>query len=166
MGRLGSRLFCLFEPPRGKEMYGMSAQTIRVVVAGVLFLHGIAHIGPIATYVWIKLRPGDPTGGWVAARSWLVPSLRPSAAMFAASLFWFLSIVGFVAAALFLRGVLDPEYMWRQLAVGASIVSTVGIVVFFGTWPIFNTLAALAVNVAVLVTQLWMHWPPASMYGS
>jgi hypothetical protein len=29
----------------------------------------------------------------------------------------------------------------------------------------FNTLAALGVNVAVLVTQLWAKWPPQAMFG-
>jgi len=29
----------------------------------------------------------------------------------------------------------------------------------------FNTLAALAMNIAVLVTQLWAHWPPFAMFG-
>lgn len=32
-------------------------------------------------------------------------------------------------------------------------------------WPTFNTLAALAMNTAVLVTQLWLHWPPRTMFG-
>jgi hypothetical protein len=36
---------------------------------------------------------------------------------------------------------------------------------FFGTWPVFNTVAALGVNIAVLVTQLIMRWPPQAMFG-
>lgn len=30
---------------------------------------------------------------------------------------------------------------------------------------LFNTFAALGVNVAVLVTQLLLHWPPPAMFG-
>jgi hypothetical protein len=37
-------------------------------------------------------------------------------------------------------------------------------VLFFGTWPIFNTLAALAVNIAVLVAVA-TNWPPSSVFG-
>ncbi len=143
----------------------MSTQMIRIIVAAVLFVHGIAHFGPIGTYLWIRFRPSDNTSGWVAARSWLAPSLPPSTAIAVASVFWGLSMVGFVGAALSFWGILVPGEMWRQLAIASAVVSTLGIVVFFGTWPMFNTFAALAVNVAVLVTQLWLHWPPQSMFG-
>ena len=53
----------------------------------------------------------------------------------------------------------------RPLAVVSALVSMVGIVLFFGTWPMFNTLAALGVDVAVLVAILWLRWPSAAMQG-
>lgn len=34
-----------------------------------------------------------------------------------------------------------------------------------GTWPAFNTVAALGMNGAVLVAVLWLHWPPEAMFG-
>jgi len=82
-----------------------------------------------------------------------------------ASAFWVLSAIGFVAAAMSLWGILVPGDMWRQIAVVFAIVSGLGIVLFWGTWPAFNMLAALGVNIAVLVTQLWLHWPPQTMFG-
>ncbi|MBF8262044.1 MAG: hypothetical protein HW376_1573 [candidate division NC10 bacterium] len=143
----------------------MSDQVIRLVIAAVLLLHGVAHVGPLATYAWIRFRPADNTGGWVAARSWLLPKLPPSTATAVASLFWLLSLIGFVGAGLSFWGILVPGEAWRQLAVASAVVSTLGIAAFFRTWPIFNTLAALGVNVAVLVTQLWLRWPPQTMFG-
>ena len=143
----------------------MSTQLIRLAIAGVLLLHGVAHVGPLATYLWIRLRPADSTGGWVAARSWLLPKLPPATATAVSSLFWLLSLVGFVGAALSFWGILVPGEVWRQLAVASAVVSILGIAAFFGTWPIFNTLAALGVNIAVLVTQLWLQWPPQAMFG-
>ena len=143
----------------------MSNQIIRLVVAGVLFLHGLAHVGPLAVYIWIRYRPGDNTGGWLAARSWLLPSLPAATATAVASAFWVLSLIGFIGAALSFWGILVPGEIWRQLAVASAITSILGIVIFFGTWPRFNTLAALGVNVALLVTQLWSHWPPPVMFG-
>lgn len=143
----------------------MSEQVIKLVIAGVLLLHGVAHVGPVATYIWIRLRPDDNTGGWLAARSWLLPSLPATTATAVASVFWLLSLIGFVGAALSLWGILVPGEVWRQLAVASAIISTLGIAAFFGTWPVFNTLAALGVNVAVLVTQLWLNWPPQAMFG-
>jgi hypothetical protein len=29
----------------------------------------------------------------------------------------------------------------------------------------FNTLAAQAVNLAVIITQLWLHWPAKELLG-
>jgi hypothetical protein len=48
--------------------------------------------------------------------------------------------------------------------VASAIVSLAGIVLFFGTWPTFNTLAALTVNIAVPVA-VSIHWPPESLFG-
>lgn len=47
----------------------------------------------------------------------------------------------------------------------SAIVSMLGIMLFIGTWPTFNTLAALGVNVAVLVALLGLHWPSETMFG-
>jgi len=121
----------------------MSEGTVKFITAAVLFLHGVAHIGPVGAYIWIKSRPQDPTSGWVAARSWLAPGLSPRAAMISATILWALSLVGFVAAALAFSGLLIPGAIWSQLAVVSAVISTLGIIAFFGTWPMFNTLAAL-----------------------
>ena len=73
-----------------------------------------------------------------------------------ASAFWILSLLGFVTAALSFSGVLVPGDAWRPLAVASAMVSIVGIALFFGTWPMFNTLAALEMNIAVLVALVWL----------
>jgi len=134
-------------------------QTIKIVVAAVLLLHGLGHGGALGALVWIRFRPGD-AGAWLAARSWLFPALPAGTATAMASTFWVLSLIGFVAAALSFWCILVPGDAWRQIAVVSAIVSTLGIVLFFGTWPTLNTIAALAVNSAVLVTQLCLRWPP------
>ncbi len=143
----------------------MSDQTIKLIAAGVLLVHGLGHGGALAALTWIRLRPGTPTGGWLAARSWLVPSLPADTATTIASALWIVSLTGFVIAAMSFWGVVVPGSVWRPLAVVVALVSATGIVVFFGTWPMFNTLAALGVNVAVLVAVVWLHWPPQAVFG-
>jgi hypothetical protein len=141
----------------------MSTQTIRLLIAAVLFLHGLAHIGPTIT---LLLQPrGVDTGGWRPAKSWLLPSLNPSVAKWLAILLWMLSLVFFIGAALSFWGVWLVDTSWRWLALVGAIPSTFGILLFLGTWPAFNTLAALAVDVAVIVTQLGTHWPSEAMFG-
>jgi len=143
----------------------MSDQTIKLIAAGVLLLHGLSHGGALGALAWIRLSPGSNTGDWRAARSWLVPSLPGDAATTIASAFWIVSLVGFVIAAMSFWGVVIPGDVWRPLAVASALVSIAGIACFFGTWPIFNTLAALGVNVAVLVAIVWLRWPSDAMLG-
>lgn len=143
----------------------MSDQMIKLIAAGVLLLHGLGHGGALGALAWIQLSPGSDTGAWLAARSWLVPSLSGNAATTLASVFWIASMLGFVIAAMSLFGVVFPSSVWRPLAVASAFISIVGIVLFFGTWPMFNTIAALGVNAAVLAAVLWLRWPTETMLG-
>jgi hypothetical protein len=132
----------------------------RPVVAAVLLLHGLGHGGALGALIWIGLRAGD-TGAWLAARSWIAPSLPSATATTIAGAFWIVSLLGFVVAAGgFWFGLGE---WWRALAVGTAFVSLVGIALFFGTWPTFNTVAALGANVAVLIALLWLRWPPQTV---
>jgi len=142
----------------------MSDQVIRLVVGGALLLHGLGHGGALGALLWIRFRPGSNSGDWLAARSWLVPSLPADTATTVASTFWVVSLIGFALAALSFWGLLVPGDAWRPLAVGSAVVSLAGIVLFFGTWPMFNTLAALGVNIAVLIAVVWLRWPPQTLF--
>ena len=143
----------------------MSADTVRAVVFGTLMIHGLGHGGAIGALLWIAFRPGDPTGGWQAARSWLLPALPAASATVVAGSFWLVSMLGFVAAALSFWGIVGTGELWRLLAIGSAVMSLVGITLFFGTWPPFNTVAALAVNTAVLVGLLCLRWSPIAAPG-
>ncbi len=143
----------------------MSDQIIKIVIAAALLLHGLGHGGALGALIWIGCSGGMDTGAWLPARSWLFPSLPAPTATTMASIFWILSLIGFVAASMSFWGFLVPGEAWRQLAVASAIVSALGIALFFGTWPTFNTLAALGMNIAVLVALLWLHWPPQAMFG-
>jgi len=140
----------------------MSPQLIKIIIAGILLLHGLGHGGAIGALIAIDR--GVPSGKWLEARSWLFPKLAPQAAKIIAITLWVLSLLGFVAAALSFWGVLLPGDFWRPLALIFAFISFVGIALFWGTWPMFNTLAAQAVNLAVTITQLWLHWPAKEMF--
>jgi len=140
----------------------MSPQLIKIIIAGILLLHGLGHGGAIGALIAIDR--GVPSGKWLEARSWLFPKLAPQAAKIIAITLWVLSLLGFVAAALSFWGVLLPGDFWRPLALIFAFISFVGIALFWGTWPMFNTLAAQAVNLAVIITQLWLHWPAKEMF--
>lgn len=128
----------------------MDPQTVTAALPLVLLLHGLGHGGAIAALAWIAFRPGGPTGDWRPARSWLLAGLPQTTATAVACTFWGVALVGFVAAALALAGILVPAEALGPLALGSAVVSLTGIGLFAGTWPAFNTLAAIGVNLAVL----------------
>jgi hypothetical protein len=105
-------------------------------------------------------------------RSWLLLPYTTGAAAIAA-VFWLLSTVGFIAASLLFYSSSTSGELWRQLAIGASIVSTIGIALFSGIWPgapnrslsNLDTIIALAMNGVILVALLWLQWPPYTMFG-
>jgi hypothetical protein len=144
----------------------MPADTARGLIFGALMIHGLGHGGALGALTWIAFRPGDPTGGWAAARSWLLPALPAATATAVASGFWLVSMLGFAAAALSFWGIVLPGEAWRPLAVGSAVVSLLGIGLFFGTWPPFNTIAALTVNALVLICLLWLRWPADASLGT
>jgi hypothetical protein len=143
----------------------VSSVDTRFIVGGLMLLHGLGHGGALGALIWLRVYPASTTGGWTAARSWLFPSLAASDATVMAAAFWIVALLGFVAAALSFWGVVLPEGVWREVAVGSALVSLAGMTLFLGNWPVFNTLAALAVNAAVLVTQLITRWPSAELLG-
>jgi hypothetical protein len=141
----------------------MSPQILNLLIGGVLMVHGLGHVGAIGALIYIDR--GKSSGKWLPARSWVFPNLAPRTAKIIAIIFWALSLIGFVAAALSFWGILIPGDLWRQLALIFAFLSFIGITLFWGTWPMFNALAAQLVNLAVIITQLWLHWPPVSMFG-
>jgi hypothetical protein len=97
----------------------MSTLTLRYLVAGALFVHGVGHL----------------LGFWMPARSWLLPGMKESALRVVSRVIWVAAAFGFVAAGLGFWGVVIPGEWWRPLAVGAAVVSLVGLVLFWNSWP-------------------------------
>lgn len=145
----------------------VSERSTKLVVLGVLLLHGVlGHTIVLVAHIVMSGRPERTESGWRAAQSWLLPSLASPAATALAVSLSALAVIGFAVAALAYRGILVSGRIWRQLAVASAIISIAGIVLFLGTWaPMANTLAALSVNVAVLVALLWLRWPPQNLFG-
>jgi hypothetical protein len=127
----------------------MPSQTIKVLIAGALLVHGVGHT----------------LGFWMPARSWLLPNASETTLRVVSSIFWAAAALGFVASALSFWGILIPGDLWRQIALVFAVVSLLGLILFIGNWPTFNTIGAFGMNIAILVTQLWIHWPPEEMFG-
>ena len=147
-------------------LLNVTTDNTRFLIGGILLVHGLGHGGALGALVWLRVLPDSPTGAWLAAKSWLFPALDTPVATSVAMAFWVVAMIGFVGAALSFWGLLLSGEVWRQLAVASAFVSLAGMIVFFGTWPALNWLAALGVNLTVLVTQLVTRWPAQEMFGT
>ena len=131
---------------------------LKIIVALVLFSHGIGHsMGLLQVFKIATVSPqwnGD---------SWLLrgPVGSTVSEIVAVSL-WTLAIIGFAALAAVVVGWL-PEAWWVPLVIGASAASLAGLFLFPIAFPLFSTLGALAANVAVLGAVLWFQWVPSDL---
>jgi hypothetical protein len=130
---------------------------LKIVLALVLFAHGIGHVmGPLQVFNVATVNPqwhGD---------SWLLSGLGSSAAQIVGLLLWSIAMIGFIVLAAVVMGWLPLDW-WAPLAVVSSVASLGGLALFPSAFPVFSTIGALLVDVAVLVAVLWFHWSPAEL---
>lgn len=131
---------------------------LKLVIAVILLAHGIGHsMGLLQIFKVATVNPqwhGD---------SWLLtgPAGMTLTQIVGASL-WTAAIVGFAALAAVVVGWL-PAAWFGPLAVGSAAVSLVGLLLFPIAFPLFSTVGAAAVNVAVLAAVLWFQWLPGDL---
>jgi hypothetical protein len=131
---------------------------LKLVIAVILLAHGIGHsMGLLQIFKVATVNPqwhGD---------SWLLtgPAGMTLTQIVGASL-WTAAIVGFAALAAVVVGWL-PEAWFGPLAIGSAAVSLVGLLLFPIAFPLFSTVGAAAVNVAVLAAVLWFQWVPSDL---
>ena len=140
----------------------MSGNTLRIVLAAILLIHGIGHfMGVIPALRLVEVK------GWTS-HSWLLtPIMGENGARILSIVLFLVCLIGFIAAGLALGGWLVPHEWWRTLAIVFSVVSLVTIVLFWQAFVVFfpNKVGALGVDIAVLVGVLWQNWPTEVALG-
>jgi hypothetical protein len=135
-----------------------TSEMVKLIIALVLFAHGIGHsMGIIQVAKVATVNPQWHGDSWLLGNA-----VGPSLAQWAGVALWTAAIVGFTALAAAVMGWL-PEAWFVPLAVASSLVSLAGLLVFPTAFPLFSTIGALAVNVAVLVAVYWYHWLPSDL---
>jgi hypothetical protein len=131
---------------------------LRYLIALVLLAHGIGHtIGIMQT---LRLTTVNP--GW-NGDSWLLTGIAGSTVTNAVGIaLWTAAMLGFVLAAGVVVGWLPADW-WRPLAIGASLCSLAGILLFPAAFPTFSTIGALVVDVVVLGAVVWSQWAPSDL---
>jgi hypothetical protein len=140
----------------------MSTSTLRIIIAVVFLGHGLGHVLGVLAALGFKLTPKH------SADSWLLTGIVGEKISRGLVFVIFLAgTLAYVGAGLGLFGWLVSVSMWAQWAVWAAVISLAGLALFFNAFPTFfpNWVGANAVNIAVLVALLWLHWPPALLGG-
>ncbi|HEX5579023.1 MAG TPA: hypothetical protein VFY43_05085 [Candidatus Limnocylindria bacterium] len=129
---------------------------LRLLIVLILVAHGIGHSIGVA-------------GGWGAnawggsGESWLLSPVLGRSVGILEGLVWLLPAIGFVAAGAALWLGWDA---WRVLALASSVASLGAIALFPAQLPAFSAIAAVVVDVAVVVSLFVMEWPSADAVGA
>ena len=140
----------------------MSPTVLRMIIALVLFVHGIGHVMAFFPALGIS-----STETW-HARSWLLTSvIGESASKVILVILFGAALLGFVGAALALMGWLVPHDVWRTLSIVSAVISLIAIVLYWNAFVALfpNKIGALAVDIAVLVCLLFLNWPSEADIG-
>lgn len=128
---------------------------MKFAIALVLLGHGIGHsMGLLQIFKVASVNPQWNGDSWI-----LTGPLGVTATQVIGGVVWTAAIIGFAALAGSVVGWL-PAAWFQPLAIGSSLVSLVGLLLFPVAFPTFSTIGALAVDVAVLVATIWYGWLP------
>lgn len=129
----------------------MNHTVFRYAIAILLFGHGIGHV----VGYWGSVRRSWLFSKWLSDETtWLLEQLWMGVA-----------VVLFALATLSFLDIGLAHTWWRNLAIGAALLSAVGLVVFWGTWPESTALFALFVDLVILTVLLLLDWPPEDAVG-
>jgi hypothetical protein len=133
-------------------------QMLKVIIALVLLAHGIGHsMGLLQVFKVATVNPHWQGDSWL-----LGGGAGTTASQFVGVALWSVAILGFAALAAVVMGWL-PEDWFGTLAIGSSLVSLAGLLLFPVAFPLMSTVGALAVNLAVLAAVLWYQWVPSDL---
>jgi hypothetical protein len=128
---------------------------LRIAIVLILFAHGIGHsMGLLQLFKLAVINPA-----W-KGDSWLLAGTAAPVGAVLGFVVWTAAIIGFCAAAAILLGWL-PAPWWQPVAVGASLVSLVGLFLFPTAFPTASSVGAFVVDAAVLIAVLWAKFGPA-----
>jgi len=108
----------------------MPTSTLRLLIAIVLIIHGVGHVWGVMSASGLTLTKSHSAHSWFLTR--LIGSTTTSVIAF---LIFLLALIGFIAGSLSLMGWIVPHPVWQQLLVWSSIISIVGLVLFWHAFP-------------------------------
>jgi hypothetical protein len=135
----------------------MSPSIVRLLVIGVLVVHGLGHsLGVIGGWGIVRLQGGS-SDSWI-----LSPILGARVTGLLEGVVWAIPMIGFVVAA---AGLWMGADWWRPVAIVSAVVSLFAIGLFWDQLVATSKIGAIAVDLAVLVGLVVAHWPSPEALG-
>ena len=134
----------------------MSDSSLRVLLAIVLMFHGIGHGLGILSTMGVKL-----TGTQSSSSAILGKFIDDKPVKIIAFCLWAVVLICFVIAGLGILGIDLPKMEWQPIAIFASLLSLLGLVLYWNAFPLLfpHKMGAIAVDVGVLICLIWLKWP-------
>src|SRR5512135_1182802 len=108
---------------------------LKLIFSLVLVAHGVGHsMGILGAFKVATVNPAWQGDSWI-----LAGAAGQTASQTIGTALWALAIVGFVLLGGIVVGWL-PAAWWQPLAIGSSVVSILGVVLFPMAFPTFSTL--------------------------
>lgn len=131
---------------------------LKLILVVVVLMHAVGHLLFLVPTLGVA-HWADQTG-----HSWAMTSaIGDSPARAIGTLLWVATIVLFVAG---VAGFLMAQPWWAGVTIAASVLSIVGIVLMWDGIATTNAVMALVVDVAIIVSLVWVHWPSLETVGS
>lgn len=131
---------------------------LKLVLAVVVLFHGIGHLLFLGPTLGVVEWAGQTGHSWA-----LTGVLGDGPTRTLGALIWVATIVLFVAG---VAGFLTAQPSWVGVTVLASVLSIAGIVLMWDGIATSNAVMALAVDIVILVSLLWAHWPSTEIVGA
>lgn len=127
---------------------------LKIVLILIVLMHGIGHV--------LFLVPLFTSNNWgQSTQSWLVGS--DTLAKIVGSIIWIAVIIAFLIAT---YGMISEQTWWRTPTIVASIVSTIGIVLFWRNPVSSSAIFALITDIVIIIALVILHWPSDEVIGA
>lgn len=135
----------------------MSISALRAIVAVVLMGHGLGHVLTALPVFGKTLSRDHSADSWLLSH--FVGSGPDRAICLILNLF---ALLAFMSAGMALMGWVPPRGSWEKLTVLASMLSLLGLFLFWNAFPFLvpNKVGVIAVDGFALLSILLLRWPP------
>jgi hypothetical protein len=136
----------------------LTPSSMRIIAALVLMAHGLGHALGILAGMEAKLSPNHSLHSWL-----FTGLLGNSFSRFLGILLSSLGILAFFATGFSLMGWVFPVEWWKSFGVIAALISLFLLLFYWNFLPFLfpNKIGALLINLWLLLSIIWWHWPTA-----